>query len=104
MPRDMIGDDKHKELATTIDAYGLFWFFLNTEKPPFNNKNFRKAVAYALDRKSMAQHVFQLGEEPAMGILNKGISVQDTPYFEDCNIELAKEFLKKALGSVTFVL
>lgn len=100
MPRDMIGDDKHQALATTIDAYGLFWFFLNTEKPPFNNKNFRKAVAYALDRKSMAQHVFQLGEEPAMGILNKGISVQDAPYFEDCNIELAKEFLKKALDEM----
>lgn len=97
MPRDMIGDEKHQAQATTIDAYGLYWFFLNTEKPPFNNKNFRKAVSYAIDREAMAQHVFQLGEEPAMGILNKGISVQDAPYFEDCNIELAKQHLKKAL-------
>jgi len=95
LPRDIIG--AYSDKANTIDAFGLFWFFVNTDKPPFNNKNFRKAVAYAIDRQAISDHVFQLGEEPAMGILNKGIAVHNEPYFEDGNIALAKEHLNLAL-------
>ncbi|MCB1109603.1 MAG: peptide ABC transporter substrate-binding protein [Chlamydiia bacterium] len=104
IPRDLIAGKEFIEQSNTIDAYGLFWFFLNTEKPPFNNKNFRKAVAYALDREAMAQHVFQLGEEPAMGILNKGISVHDQPYFRDCDIATARKYLNNALEEMGYTL
>ncbi|MCB1107044.1 MAG: peptide ABC transporter substrate-binding protein [Chlamydiia bacterium] len=97
LPVDVLIGNKEIVGFECIDAYGLFWLFMNTEKPPFNNKNFRKALAYALNRKDIAEHVFQLGEEPAMGILSKGLHVQEGPYFEDGNIPLAKEYLSKAL-------
>ncbi|MCP5506532.1 MAG: peptide ABC transporter substrate-binding protein [Chlamydiales bacterium] len=97
LPVDIIANTlKNGELKTT-DAFGLFWFFVNTEKPPFDNKNFRKAVAYALDRRTIAEHVFQLGEVPAMGILNGEIAVSKTPYFQDANIDEAKRYLALAL-------
>ncbi|MCP5504396.1 MAG: peptide ABC transporter substrate-binding protein [Chlamydiales bacterium] len=97
LPVDIVGNTYKKGELQVIDSYGLYWFFVNTEKPPFNNKNFRKAVSYAINRKSIADHIFQLGEEPAMGILNGDLAVYDKPYFEDGNIELAKEYLDRAL-------
>lgn len=97
LPVDIVGTSFAKGELQVIDAYGLYWFFVNTEKPPFNNKNFRKAVSYAINRSSIAEHVFQLGEEPAMGILNSGLAVHDQPYFEDGNIDLAKKYLSLAL-------
>lgn len=97
LPVDIVGNTYKKGDLQVIDAYGLYWFFVNTEKPPFSNKNFRKAVSYAINRQSIADHVFQLGEEPAMGILNSDLAVSDKPYFEDGNIDLAKEYFDRAL-------
>lgn len=104
IPRDLIGEAKYQKKSHTIDACGLFWFFLNTEKPPFNNKNFRKAIAYALDRESLTQHVFQFGESPAMGILNGEIAVHAFPYFKDSNLVAAKKHLDLALEEMGLTL
>nr|MDJ0652448.1 peptide ABC transporter substrate-binding protein [Simkaniaceae bacterium] len=88
--------DKKGELQSA-NIFTLNWLLLNTEKFPFNNKNFRKAVSYAINRQSLVDHIFQLDEKPAMGILNGDLSVTDTPYFEDGNVELAKKHLDQAL-------
>ncbi|MDJ0652031.1 MAG: peptide ABC transporter substrate-binding protein [Simkaniaceae bacterium] len=97
IPPDIRAHAYKKGELQVMDAVGLHMFFLNSEKPPFNNKNFRKALAYAIDRQSLVDHIFQLGEKPAMGILNADIAVTDKPYFENGNIELAKKHLDRAL-------
>ncbi len=97
LPIDIVSDYWKRGKLEFADACMVSWYFLNTEKPPFNNKNFRKAIAYAINRKAIAEHVFQLDESPAMGILNGEIAVQDKPYFEDGNVALAQEHFKKAL-------
>ena len=104
LPFDIIADCHQKEKLKVIDAYGLYWFFVNTEAPPFNNKNLRKAFAYALNRKEISDHVFQLGETPALGILSKGLAVQDTPYFEDGNTALAQKCFAEALKEMNLSL
>ncbi|MDJ0651506.1 MAG: ABC transporter substrate-binding protein [Simkaniaceae bacterium] len=71
--------------------------YLNTEKPPFNNKNFRKALSYSIDRQSLVDHIFQLGEKPAMALFSGDLAVTDKPYFKDGNIKLAKKHLDRAL-------
>jgi len=76
---------------------GLHWLFVNTERPPFSNKNIRKALAYAINRKEITDHVYQLGEVPAMGILNSELTLQSEPYFEDGNVEKAREYFKLGL-------
>ncbi|MDJ0652030.1 MAG: peptide ABC transporter substrate-binding protein [Simkaniaceae bacterium] len=80
-----------------VDAFSLRWLYLNNEKPPFNNKNFRKAVSYAINRQSLVDHIFQLGEKPAMGILNEDLAIIDKPHFKDGHVELAKKHLNQAL-------
>ncbi|MDJ0652477.1 MAG: peptide ABC transporter substrate-binding protein [Simkaniaceae bacterium] len=94
---DVVDNTHKKGELQVMDQFGLKWFFLNTRKPPFNNRNFRKAVSYAIDRQIIVDHVFGLGEKPAMAILNSYIIVSDKPYFEDGNIELAKKLLDRAL-------
>ncbi|WP_194847968.1 peptide ABC transporter substrate-binding protein [Candidatus Neptunochlamydia vexilliferae] len=97
LPIDVIGDFQEDGALDCVEAYGVSWYFLNTEQPPFNNKNFRKAVAYAINRKEIIDHVLKLGETPAMGILNGELAVQEKPHFEDGNIMLARKYLKEAL-------
>ncbi|MBF5059661.1 peptide ABC transporter substrate-binding protein [Candidatus Neptunochlamydia vexilliferae] len=97
LPNDIIVNCYENNRLELSDSSEVFWFFLNTEKPLFNNKNFRKALAYAINRDEIASHIFQLGERPAMGILNGVLSLQEAPYFEDGNVKLAKEHLEKAL-------
>lgn len=92
----LVNCHENKQLDQT-DSSVVSWYFINTEKPLFNNKNFRKALAYAINRDEIVKHIFQLGEKPAMGVLGGVLAVQDDPYFEDGNIRLAREYFSKAL-------
>ena len=97
LPFDIFEDDHIEDKVHKLEAMGLYWFFVNTEKPPFDNKNLRKAIAYAINRQEITDHIFQTGEVPAMGILNSKLRLKNTPYFEDGNIEKAQEHLRMAL-------
>ncbi|WP_194847970.1 peptide ABC transporter substrate-binding protein [Candidatus Neptunochlamydia vexilliferae] len=96
LPSEILEDCHRKEILKSIDAEQIVWYFLNTEKPPFKNKNFRKALAYAMDRQKIADYVFALGETPAVGIC-KGLMSKKNPYFKDANLKTAQTFLQKAL-------
>lgn len=78
---------------TTSTEYITF----NTTKAPFDNKDFRKAVNYALNRQSMSDSIFMGKAKPANSIVNPNVfghsdSVEGYPY----NVEKAKEYLKKS--------
>ena len=78
---------------TTSTEYITF----NTTKAPFNNKDFRKAVNYALNRQSMSDSIFMGKAKPANSIVNPNVfghsdKVEGYPY----NVEKAKEYLKKS--------
>lgn len=78
---------------TTSTEYITF----NTTKAPFDNKDFRKAVNYALNRQSMSDSIFMGKAKPANSIVNPNVfghsdKVEGYPY----NVEKAKEYLKKS--------
>ena len=97
LPFDIFEDSHVENQIHKLESMGLHWFFINTEKPPFDNKNLRKAIAYAINRQEITDHIFQTGEVPAMGILNSKMKLRNTPYFEDGNVEKAREHLRMAL-------
>lgn len=85
--------------------YTVFYIDFNH----FNNKitqnsNIRKAMAYAMDRKSFVEKI-NLGDQPALGVipnsflgLNKSFREENgAALFEDNQKEKAKEFLAKGL-------
>ena len=97
LPFDITKDKNVANKLQKMEIMGLSWMFLNTEHPPFNNKNIRKAFAYAINRKEITEHIFQLGEVPALGILNSELALQKKPYFDDGNIEKAQKYFEQGL-------
>lgn len=78
---------------TTSTEYITF----NTTVAPFDNKDFRKAVNYALNRQSMSDSIFMGKAKPANSIINPNVfghsdEIEGYPY----NLEKAKEYLVKS--------
>jgi len=97
LPPDILKDASIRQRLQSREALGLFWFFLNTDVYPLNNKNLRKALAYAINRHAIAEHVLQMGERPATGILAKDFKIKDSPYFDDGNLKKARDHFNLAL-------
>jgi oligopeptide transport system substrate-binding protein len=77
---------------------GTYWYKFNTEKPPLNNVNIRKALAYAIDRKAIVENIAKGGEIPAMAAVPPTMFPENKKgYFKDNDVEKAKEYLKKGL-------
>lgn len=77
----------------------------NLTVSPFTNEKIRKAFAYAIDRKTLADKVTQGGEIPATGLIPAGLSSGNGDFrtlagqdlFTDNNVEEAKKLLAEGL-------
>ena len=76
------------------------WISLNIEEYPLNNKNFRKALSYALDRKSIAENIFHHTGVASTEMLPHRMRLKSHGYFEDNDPKKAKQHLKKALDEL----
>jgi oligopeptide transport system substrate-binding protein len=97
LPFDIIKDKNVFDKIEKKEMVGLNWLFLNTNSRPLSNKNIRKAIAYAINRKEITDHVYQMGETPALKILNSELTLQEEPYFDDGNVNKAREYLEIGL-------
>lgn len=97
LPLDALPTLKKRGEITFVPSMGIYWYFLNTETFPFNNKKMRQAFAYAVHRKEITDHILQEGETPAFGILPKSLNVSTNPYFSDNDLELARKLFAEAL-------
>lgn len=78
-------------------AIGVYWYFINTESFPFNNKKMRKAFAYAVNRKAITENILEANESPATAVLPFPIATQQSPFFPDNKPELAIQLFNEAL-------
>ena len=70
----------------------------NTLSKPCNNEHFRKALAFAIDRKELCEHITQLGEQIADGLVIDQDSPRDyNRYGITHNPEKARYHLNRAL-------
>lgn len=90
-------DCSYRTLTEKAPDNMVYFFVFNTEKYPFNNNKFRKALSYAIDRSSIVENVFHDGAQPALSALPFPLRLQTTPYFQDNNPNLAKHLLQEAL-------
>jgi len=100
IPPEITQDKRKQDQIYSFESFGLYWLFVNTESFPLNNKNFRKALAYAINRQDIAEHVFQLGEKPAMGIMADNFRLNEEPYFQDADYDKARAYFKLALDEL----
>jgi len=100
IPLDAMESLRAQGKINFVDTLGLYWFFLNTESFPFNNKKMRQAFAYAIDRQSLIDHILKGEETPALGVLPRKLSPQEEPYFQDNDMEHAKTLFQEALNEI----
>lgn len=75
----------------------MYWYKLNTTKPPLNNAKIRKALAYAVNRQDIVDNVTQVGQVPTMGILPQTMMLKPDGYFKDNDVETARKLLAEGL-------
>jgi oligopeptide transport system substrate-binding protein len=49
----------------TEPALGVYYYVFNTAKPPLDDPRVRRALAYAIDREALTQHILKAGQVPA---------------------------------------
>lgn len=91
--------------ATVLPELGSYYYYLNTQKKPFDDVRVRKAFAYAIDRKAIVENVTQRGEKPALAFVPYGFA-DAAPgsdyrevggdYFKDNDVEIARQLLAEA--------
>jgi oligopeptide transport system substrate-binding protein len=83
--------------ALHIEPYlGIYFYRFNVARPPFNDKRVRKALALAIDREAIVQHVTRGDQRPAYAVSYPG-NVGYTPRAQlTGSIEDAKRLLAEA--------
>lgn len=77
---------------------GTSWILINTDKPPFHSKKLRHALALAINRQGIIDHLTNQGNQiPATGIVPKIMGLQDIPYFEDGQVDEASRLFEEGL-------
>jgi len=96
LPSD-IEDLKSKPEFNTIEANGAYIRYLCfvTDTPPVNDPLIRKAISYAIDRKSVAEKVFFNQVDPLYSMVPMGMW-SHIDAFEPYNPQKAKELLAQA--------
>ena len=56
-------DPARRDLLHLEPFYGTYYYFFNVNKPPLNDVRVRRALAYAIDRQEIVDHV-ALGDQP----------------------------------------
>ncbi len=79
------------------DSFMNLILFLNTEKPPLNNKNFRKAMSLVFPHEKVMQKIMKGYATPSHGPIPRGIwghnsTINPLPY----NINQAKQLILKS--------
>jgi oligopeptide transport system substrate-binding protein len=95
-----------KELPdeTKVAPYlGIYYYTINTKKPPFDDVRVRQALSLVIDREAITDKVLKTGEVPAYSFVPPGtgnygdpayVTWMDTPYEE--RVEKAKALLADA--------
>ncbi|MFD2443192.1 peptide ABC transporter substrate-binding protein [Bacillus sp. CGMCC 1.16607] len=98
LPTDAIPQLKDSGDLVVQPIAGTYWYKFQTEQPPLNNKNIRKALAYAVNRKAIVEKITQGGQIPAMGAVPPSMFPENEQgYFKDNDTAKAKEFLAAGL-------
>lgn len=89
---------REEGLLSIVPVAGTNWLEFNTEKFPFNNPHIRKALALAIDRKSIVENLFHNEYETALSQIPK-IQKKDLwhPFFRDNDREASKMLFAQGL-------
>lgn len=100
IPLDAIPSFLKKKQLSTFPVAGVYWLICNTESFPLLTANIRKAIAYAIHRKAITDHVL-VGHKAAFSITPDMLSCLDVKdRTQDQNLQLARDYFQKGLSEL----
>jgi len=79
-----------------VDDRGVYFYSLNVNKPPLNDRRVRQALALAVDRERLTKHVTKGGKVPAFNFTPPGIGGYTAAARLTFDPERARALLKEA--------
>ena len=90
-------DPLNPQLHRSPQDFDVFYVGLNTDEPPFDDVNVRKALNYAIDLDSIAENVMDGRVSPARGVIPPGFpSYTENLQSYNFNPELARELMSQS--------
>ncbi|WP_174730898.1 peptide ABC transporter substrate-binding protein [Mesobacillus harenae] len=103
LPTDVLPQLEEQGDLNVQAIAGTYWYKFNTEAEPLNNKNIRKALSYAINRKAIVENITQGGQIPAMAAVPPSMMEgNEEGYHKDADVETAKELLQKGLEELGY--
>jgi oligopeptide transport system substrate-binding protein len=97
LPLDALASLQESNQIKSDPMLGTYWIRTNTALFPFHSPQIRKALALAIDREALVQHVVTNSHIPATGIVPASLGLQTAPYFKDGDASSASALLRCAL-------
>lgn len=97
LPLDALPHLKQRKEFHSKPFLATYFFNTNITKAPFTHPLMRKAFGLAIKRQEIIDHVLQGKQMAATGLVPVAMGLQDTPYFKDGDIDLAKRCFNQAL-------
>ncbi|MBI5274530.1 MAG: peptide ABC transporter substrate-binding protein [Chlamydiales bacterium] len=98
IPLDAIQSLQEESKLQTEPALGTYWIRTNIEHDLLKNVNIRKALALAINRKEIADHIMLGTQTPTTGIVPVTMDLQEAPYFTDGDNQAAVSFFETGLA------
>lgn len=100
LPPDAIPTLKAEGRLYIEPIAGVYFLSLNVENPVLSNKKIRKALALAIDREAIIEHITGTDEIPATGLLPPSLALQEEPYFPYHDPDRAQELFREGMDEL----
>lgn len=97
IPFEAIPSYVSKGLMQSKEVARVFWLYCNTNEGPLQSANIRKALAFAINRQEITEHVLQ-GQLPTPSPLPNSLNLLDSALLPlQGSVEIAKGFFEEGL-------
>ncbi|MDN3506367.1 MAG: peptide ABC transporter substrate-binding protein [Simkaniaceae bacterium] len=103
LPTDALEPLSKARQLITYPLSGVYYYIFNTNVPPFNNLNIRKAFSYAINRKAIIDNITLAYQAPATSFIPPTIWDLQS-HFEDNNVQEAQRLLGLGLEEMGWTL
>lgn len=94
LPPDAVAQFKQTKDFQVKPVTGTYFLRVNTEaNSPLSHPLLRRALALAIDRQSITEHILQGGHQPAMALVPPAMGLSQNGYFNDADRHKAADLL-----------
>ncbi|MEM7175574.1 MAG: peptide ABC transporter substrate-binding protein [Chlamydiota bacterium] len=97
IPTDACATLKHRRRLKKISNLATHLIRINTKSFPLESQKMRRALALAVNRQALVEHITQGNQIAATGIVPMAMDLVSEPYFKDGDIAQAVELFRQAL-------